>query len=50
MVFPTRSFTLTFVDVLEDSRCPLDLVCVWEGMFPVAIRISSAGQDYGIFE
>lgn len=30
---------ITFLDVPEDSRCPLDVVCVWEGRGVVELEI-----------
>jgi len=30
--FPDEKLTITFLDVLEDSRCPTDVTCVWQGM------------------
>jgi len=32
---------LSFGEVLEDSRCPLDVVCVWEGNGKVVIGIAA---------
>jgi hypothetical protein len=34
--------TITFRSVTEDSRCPLDVTCVWEGNGRVALTLSSA--------
>ncbi|MCZ6595281.1 MAG: hypothetical protein O6943_10275 [Bacteroidetes bacterium] len=31
---------LKFVEVLEDSRCPKDVVCIWEGRAKVKVVIS----------
>jgi hypothetical protein len=31
---------LTFVQVMEDSRCPVDVTCVWEGN--ARIRVGAA--------
>ena len=33
--------TITFLRVAEDSRCPLNAVCVWEGNGRVALTLSS---------
>ncbi|MEM1054848.1 MAG: hypothetical protein AAGI52_04935 [Bacteroidota bacterium] len=32
---------LRFVDVVEDSRCPTNVVCVWEGRAKVQLSASS---------
>lgn len=29
--------SLTFAEVIEDSRCPKDVVCVWEGQVVIAL-------------
>lgn len=34
--------TITFLRVTEDSRCPLNAVCVWEGNGRVELTLSSA--------
>lgn len=36
---------VTFEAVPEDSRCPVDAVCIWAGNARVALRVSSAGVD-----
>jgi hypothetical protein len=35
---------LTFQRVVNDSRCPIDAVCVWAGDAEIALRIEQAGQ------
>lgn len=34
---------LTFREVSQDSRCPTDVVCVWEGDAAIAVAISRNG-------
>lgn len=34
---------LTFREVTEDSRCPSDAVCVWEGAAKIAVTVSRNG-------
>jgi hypothetical protein len=41
--------TVTFVSVIEDSRCPAGVSCVWEGDAAVRIRIDGAGVKPGIY-
>ena len=36
---------IEFVDVTEDSRCPVNVTCVWEGQAIVALNISTEGKD-----
>ncbi len=40
---------LKFIDVLEDSRCPSDVECVWEGTVSLSVNIEFNNQDLGIF-
>ena len=37
---------ITFYDI-EDSRCPSDVTCVWEGKVRAMIRISNSTHDIG---
>lgn len=41
--------TVTFVSVIEDSRCPVGVSCVWEGDAAVRIRIDGAGVKPSIY-
>jgi hypothetical protein len=34
--------TIAFLRVTEESRCPLNVVCVWEGNGQVALTLSTA--------
>ncbi len=36
---------ITFLEVLEDSRCPENVTCVWEGRAVIQIRISTDGKS-----
>jgi hypothetical protein len=36
--------TITFQAVLEDSRCPTDVDCVWAGRAKVAFQVEAPGQ------
>lgn len=36
---------ITFVDVLEDSRCPSDVTCVWAGRGTVELEIQIDYED-----
>lgn len=35
---------VSFTDVLEDSRCPIDVECVWEGNLKISLEID--GNKY----
>ena len=36
--------TVTFTDVVGDSRCPTEVVCVWAGEVTIALELAGAGQ------
>lgn len=38
-------FTVKFDSVMNDSRCPKDVVCVWEGVASVRFTISENGHQ-----
>ena len=38
---------ITFVKVSQDSRCPLNVMCVWAGEARVMIQVELNGQDMG---
>jgi len=35
----SQSVEITFIEVLEDSRCPVDAVCIWAGRVKVLLEI-----------
>ena len=37
--------TITLVAVLEDSRCPRDITCMWEGKAVVELNVREPGQE-----
>ncbi len=51
MNFRAAEFLIEFVGVVEDSRCPKEVMCVWEGQAVTLIRVidvegrSSAEQN-----
>lgn len=38
-----ESTAITFKSVIEDSRCPTDVTCVWEGQAKVLVALKSNG-------
>jgi hypothetical protein len=36
---------LRFTEVLEDSRCPTRVDCVWTGQARIAVLVQPAGRD-----
>lgn len=39
-----KGLSLTFQKVLEDSRCPSKVQCVWSGQARISINVSQTGQ------
>jgi hypothetical protein len=37
--------SVTFVGVPHDSRCPSDVVCIWEGQGVVRLRLDAPGEE-----
>ncbi len=44
---PEQGIKFYFTDVLEDSRCPSDVECFWEGTVSLAINIIFEGSNLG---
>jgi hypothetical protein len=44
-VVPGTTTTIAFLRVAEDSRCPLDVDCVWAGNGRVELRLSGGAAD-----
>ncbi|MGB0789002.1 MAG: hypothetical protein ACPG7E_03915 [Marinirhabdus sp.] len=40
----TGGTTITFEEVVEDSRCPKDATCVWEGLAKVKLKVLLKGN------
>lgn len=40
-----EGITITFAEVLEDSRCPTSVQCVWAGRARVKVLVSEEGKD-----
>jgi hypothetical protein len=45
----SENLKVTFLNVNEDSRCPSDVQCVWEGQAKVQINVLKNNQDIGTF-
>lgn len=46
----TGKITIEFISVLEDSRCPVDVDCVWAGSAKIQIKVSKGKAAAEIFE
>ena len=43
--FENENLVLTFLDVREDSRCPLEVECIWEGQLSVEMQLRIDDQQ-----
>lgn len=41
----TQGYSVTFKEVLEDSRCPTNVTCVWAGRVRIKVEINKAGKQ-----
>ena len=46
----SESLAISFSEVVEDSRCALNVVCVWEGRAVIRVELASAGKPVGVTE
>jgi hypothetical protein len=42
--------TVTFVEVVADSRCPAGVVCMWMGEVTIALDLAAEGREAGRIE
>ena len=40
-----EKISVTFQEVLEDSRCPIDVTCIWAGVAEVSLRVAVSGNE-----
>ncbi len=40
-----ENISVTFQELLEDSRCPIDVTCIWAGLAEVSLQVSVSGQE-----
>jgi len=45
VVIAGEDLRMKFVEVSEDSRCPRDVICIWEGRVTAVIEISTDGSS-----
>ncbi|MFH1752138.1 MAG: hypothetical protein ABH821_04345 [archaeon] len=48
-VIESENLEITFLSVVSDSRCPVDVTCFLEGEAVVVINVLKAGQNFGDF-
>ena len=42
---PKSRLTIRFLELIEDSRCPVDTNCVWAGNATIKVRVSRNGRN-----
>lgn len=47
--FESENIWIGSLDVTEDSRCPADVLCVWQGRVSIAVNIIRGEQNLGDF-
>jgi hypothetical protein len=45
---PKSRLTVRFVELIEDSRCPIDTTCVWAGNAKIKVRVSRNGRPQDV--
>ena len=43
----SENIKVRFLDVTGDSRCPSDVVCIWEGQVEILVNVLKNNQDLG---
>jgi hypothetical protein len=43
--FPKSKLSVRFVELIEDSRCPVDTNCIWAGNAKIKIRVTKNGRS-----
>lgn len=46
----TEDLMIEFSSVLEDSRCPVGVNCIWEGNAKIQIKVSKSKVETAVFE
>lgn len=50
VIFPEEGLSLALHAVSEDSRCPEDAACIWEGNAKVSVDMTKTGQTTSAIE
>lgn len=49
-ILESENIKIKFLNVTQDSRCPSDVTCVWEGQAIIVVNIKKDDQDLGNFK
>ncbi|MBU1178144.1 hypothetical protein KJ903_02900 [Patescibacteria group bacterium] len=47
VIVESEQIKITFLEVTSDSRCPVDVNCVWSGEATIKINVEKAENDLG---
>ena len=50
IAIPLEKLSFKFYAVTEDSRCPIDVRCVWAGRAVIALEVTKNGENTATFE
>lgn len=45
----SNNIDVKFLNVTDDSRCPSDVTCIWQGKTTVTVNVVKSGQNVGNF-
>lgn len=43
----SENLKIKFLNITEDSRCPLNVICCWEGQATAVVNVTKDNQDFG---
>ena len=46
--FAKSKLSVRFVELVEDSRCPVDTQCIWAGNAKIKLRVSKNGRSHDL--
>ena len=44
-----NNIDVKFLNVTDDSRCPSDVTCIWQGKSTIIVNVVKSGQNVGRF-
>lgn len=46
-IIDSENISIRFINFIQDSRCPSDVVCIWEGQATIRVSVEVDGTDAG---